>query len=170
MADSVLSTHTIQFTEIIRQFIRLKSRLKTVRPEDEEAARMMARLMETHPQGTAASLTDFDLLYNVGVIFSQHQEPLSMGTLSQALDVPLSTATRIVDWLVKSDFAERLSDPEDRRVVRVALTNTGQAMYQAGNELMRKRVELLLRQFTAAERENLIALLNKLVKALENEA
>lgn len=170
MPDSNFSTHTAQFTEIIRHFIRLKARLKTVLPEDEEAVRVMARLMATHPQGTAASITDFDLLYNVGVIFSRSQDPITMGELSQALDVPLSTATRIVDWLVKNDIAERRSDPDDRRIVRVTLTPTGQAMYQAGNELIRKRVEHLLRPFTPTECVNLIALLNKLIQALENEA
>lgn len=170
MPDSTFSTHTAQFVEIIRHFICLKSRLKTMMPEDEQAARIMARLRKSHPQGAAASSTDFDLLYNVGVIFSRHPEPLTMGELSQTLDVPLSTATRIVDWLVKNDFVARLSDPQDRRIVRVTLTDTGQSMYQAGNEMIRKRAEILLRPFTPTERENLVALLDKLVQALEKDA
>jgi DNA-binding MarR family transcriptional regulator len=170
MQDPTLPTHVTQFTEIIRHFIRLKSRLRTVLPDDEEVVGIMARLMETHPQGKAASMADFDLLYNICVVFSQRQEPITMGELSQALGVPLSTATRIVDWLVKNGNVERLPDPEDRRIVRVTLTETGRAMYQAGNESIRKRAELLLRPFTADERENLVLLLNKLVQGLENES
>ena len=169
MPTSPLPSHTTQFVEIIRHFIRLKSRLKTKLPDDAKTARVIAQLKKSHPQGAAASSADFDLLYNVGVIFSQHQEPITMGELSQTLAVPLSTATRIVDWLVKNDYVERRSDPEDRRIVRVTLTKTGQAIYQAGNELMRKRAELLLRPFTSSECENLMALLNKLIRALEDE-
>jgi len=41
-----------------------------------------------------------------------------MGELSKALDVPLSTATRIADC-GQERYAERSPDPKDRRVVRV---------------------------------------------------
>jgi DNA-binding MarR family transcriptional regulator len=170
MQDPTISTHVTQFAEIIRHFIRLKSRLRTVLPHDEELEGIMARLVETHPQGKAASAADFDLLYNVCVVFSQHQEPITMGELSQALNVPLSTATRIVDWLVKNENVERLPDPDDRRIVLVTLTETGRAMYQAGNESIRKRAERLLLPFTAKERESLVFLLNKLAQSLENES
>jgi DNA-binding MarR family transcriptional regulator len=169
MLDPALAAHTAQFAEIIRHFIRLKPRLKTVQPEDEEARRIIARLMASHPQGAAASSADFNLLYNVCVIFSQDPEPLTMGELSQALGVPLSTATRIVDWLVRNGYVERLADPGDRRVVRVALTETGQAMYQAGNEFIGRQAEAVLRRFTAAERADLVRLLDKLAQALEVE-
>ena len=169
MSDPEFCTHTTQFTEIIRHFIRLKPRLKTMHTVDEETAHMLARLMATHPHGSAASSADFELLYSVCVILTQHGEPITMGELSQALDVPLSTATRIVDWLVKNGFIARLADPEDRRVVRVTLTESGQAMHQAGNELIRKRAEILLRHFTASERQELVRLAAKLAQALDDE-
>ena len=170
MPDPSFTVHTAQFTEIVRHFIRLKPRLKATLPEDENLARVKAHLEEAHLGGRAGSIADYDLLLNIGVILSRQQEPMTMGELSQALDVPLSTATRIVDWLVKNDYAKRLSDPDDRRIVRVALTETGQAMYRAANEFIQKRVERLLRPFTPEERENLVMLLRKLVKALEEEA
>ncbi len=169
MPDAMLAAHTAQFAEIIRHFIRLRPHLKTVLPEDEEAVRLIAHLMESHPQGAVANSTDFDLLYSVCVICSEHRGPIAMGELSQALDVPLSTATRLVDWLVKSGYVARLADPGDRRVVRIALTETGQALHQAGNVLIKKQAEVLLRRFTTAEREELIRLLDKLAQALDDE-
>jgi DNA-binding MarR family transcriptional regulator len=169
MPDLAFDTQTAQFAEVVRQFIRLRPRLKTVQPEDEESAGMIARLMDSHPHGAAAGSADFDLLYSVFVILSQNREPVTMGELSQALDVSLSTATRIVDWLVKNSFVARLADPEDRRIVRVTLTETGQALRQAGNELIRRRAAALLRGFTAAEREELVRLLGKLAQALDEE-
>jgi DNA-binding MarR family transcriptional regulator len=169
MPDPAPATQTAQFAEVVRHFIRLRPHLKTVPPEDAEAAGMIARLMASHPQGAAASSGDFDLLYSVGEILSQHRESITMGELSQALDVSLSTATRTVDWLVKNSYVARCADPEDRRIVRVILTETGQALHQAGNELIRKRAEALLRGFTAAEREELVRLLAKLAQALDEE-
>ncbi len=92
-----------------------------------------------------------------------------MGELSKALDVPLSTATRIVDWLVKGGYAERLPDPQDRRVVRVALTKYGRALIKAGDKFIRQRVEQVLCVFTDKERQTLISLLSKLVETLEDQ-
>jgi DNA-binding MarR family transcriptional regulator len=168
-ADPRLSPYSAQLAEIIQHFIRLRARLRSVFPDDEEIQDIIARLVVSHPEGKAASAADFDLLFHVCVVLSGHREPITMGELSQALDVPLSTATRIVDWLVRNDYAERLSDPTDRRVVRVSLTETGEAVYEVGNRLIQNRVEALLRPFTVAERENLVALANKLVTAFENE-
>lgn len=165
MTELSLTLHTDQIVDILRDFIRLKPRLKAVLPED--LARLKERLGELHPEGGPRRSADYDLFYRVGVVLSRHREPLTMGELSEALAVPLSTATRMVDWLVKSGYAERLPDPEDRRVVRVGLTETGQELYQTINGFMRQRVEQVLRRFSAEERENLVLLLRKIVKTLE---
>lgn len=154
-------------TDILRRLLYLKRRLKVVLPED--LANMKAQLDESHPEGQTSNAADYNLLYNIGVILAHQQEAMTMGELGRALDVPLSTATRIVDWLVKSGYAERQPDPNDRRVVRVALTGTGQAMYQASNAFMRRRLEKWLRRLTVEECENLLVLLRKLVQALEEE-
>lgn len=167
MKEPASKLHTLQFTEIVQHIIRLKPRLRGILPED--LAHIKARLDKSHPDGHPANDMDYALLYQVGVILARQQEPLTMGELSKVLDVPLSTATRIVDWLVKNDFVERLPDPEDRRIVRVALTATGHDMLESGNEYVRKRVEHLLYRFTPEERENLVFLLGKLVDALEEQ-
>ena len=169
MSDPELVTYADQFAEIIRHFIRLKPHLRPMHGVDAEAAGMIARLMATRPHGSANGGANFDLLYSVCVILTQQGEPISMGELSQALDVPLSTATRIVGWLVKNGYIARVADPEDRRIVRVTLTETGHAMHQAGNELIRKRAEVLLGRFTASEREQMVRLAAKLAQSLEDE-
>ncbi len=64
-----------------------------------------------------------------------------MGELSRDLEVPLSTATRTMDWLVNNGYAQRLPDPKDRRVVRVELTGKGKETFQAISTFMLARVE-----------------------------
>jgi DNA-binding MarR family transcriptional regulator len=156
----------LEFAEVLHRFVGVRSRLKVVLPED--LAKMRARLLETHPGGLAETKADFNLLYRVGVILS-HQSSISMGELSRSMELPLSTTTRIVDWLVGSGFAERLADPADRRIVHVTLTSEGQSIYQLSNDFLRKRVEKLLHRFTPEERTTFVALLNKLADALEEE-
>jgi DNA-binding MarR family transcriptional regulator len=108
-----------------------------------------------------------ELLHTVAVALTSQPEPVSMGELSRFLDVPLSTATRMMDWLVKSGYAERLPDPQDRRVVRVGLTQNGRQIYQGVNAMMRAQVEKWLRNFTREECQIMTALLKRLVETIE---
>jgi DNA-binding MarR family transcriptional regulator len=167
MARRTDRDHQHEFGEVFRRFMRLQRRLKAVLPRDVLRAR--ERLHKLVPHAKHGSHADYDILYNIGLTLARQTAPMTMGELSQALEVPLSTATRIVDLLVKSEFAQRLPDPADRRVVRVGLTKTGQEMYRTMDGFITKRVEQLLNPFTPAERETLIALLTKLVTALEQE-
>ncbi|MCL4507866.1 MAG: MarR family transcriptional regulator [Chloroflexi bacterium] len=145
----------------------LRPRLKVMLPED--LVRLKAQLSQSYPGGSAASRADNNLLFNIGVILSRQQEPITMGDLSRMLDVPLSTATRIVDWLVTNNFVERQPDAFDRRIVHIRFTESGQTIFRMINEFMRARVEKLLGRFTHEEATTLIILLRKLVSALEDE-
>lgn len=51
---------------------------------------------------------------------------MTMNALSEAIGVAGSTATRMVDQLVKKGLTDRQHDPQDRRIVRVTLTKRGQ--------------------------------------------
>jgi DNA-binding MarR family transcriptional regulator len=154
-----------EFAQLLRRLRRIKLFHKTNLPEGLAEARN--RLDETHPGGKAGSAADMELLHTVAVALTRQPEPISMGELSRFLDVPLSTATRIMDWLVTSGYAERLTDPQDRRVVRVDLTQNGRQIYQDVNNMMRAQVEEWLQSFTPEECQTLIMLLSKLVNMIE---
>jgi DNA-binding MarR family transcriptional regulator len=49
----------------------------------------------------------------------------TMRELTEILAVPPSSVTGLVDTLVERQTLERISDPEDRRIVRVKLTQSG---------------------------------------------
>ncbi len=165
MTKSSLVADTIQIMTIQQDLIRIMPRLRAILPEN--LARLKENLEALHPaSGSRRTVGYAGLFYQVCVILSRQQDPLTMGELSEMLAVPLSTATRLVDWLVESSYAERLSDLEDRRIVRVRLTPTGRDLYQAINEFLKQRVEQVLGRFTDEERKNLIVLLRKLVDAL----
>ena len=92
-----------------------------------------------------------------------------MSELGSELDVPMSTATRIVDGLVRGGMAERFNDPTDRRVVRVGMSKSGRELYEAGTAYNKQRIAKLLKNFTAEEQAQLLKLMNKLFEALVNE-
>jgi DNA-binding MarR family transcriptional regulator len=165
--ESTLSSQAREFIEIFRKLVRLRHRARGLLPGG--LTDLKTRLEETYPKDEFGRGVDYGLLYYVGATLSSQQGSITMGELSRSMDVPLSTATRMVDWLEKGGFVERLPDPNDRRIVRVELTETGETIYHAAQEIICRRIEKSLACFTISERENLLFLLYKLVKAMEEE-
>ncbi len=136
----------------------------------EDVAQVRERFKQLFADGAASKGgMDFDLFFQVGALLVQQGEPVTMGELSQTLEVPLSTATRIVDRLVANEYAQRLPDAEDRRIVRVALTETGQYTYRVIDEFFQTRLRQILSHFTPDEQGSLLALLNKLLDVIGAE-
>jgi DNA-binding MarR family transcriptional regulator len=151
----------------IQRLFQLRHRLRVSLPENIET--LKKRLFQHKHSNPMENVTDFDLFYSLGSIFTQEAKPLTMGELSRWLNVPLSTATRIVDWLVNNNYAQRLPDPTDRRVVRVALTDAGNATYGEIDNFFMERIACLMRGFTDDERIMFVRLLQKIITTLEQE-
>ena len=160
------TSQTVAMAEVVRQLMLLAPRLKSQALQDDELIKARAHLHAIH-DGAKPEWGDMGLILNLGLALSAQGEPMTMGDLGRALNVPQSTATRIVDLLVKNGSVQRLPDPGDRRVVRVALTEAGTAIYHVIDSVIRHRVERMLRPFSPDERETLIVLLRKLVAGLE---
>jgi DNA-binding MarR family transcriptional regulator len=90
-----------------------------------------------------------------------------MGDLADALRVDPSTATRAVDRLTRIHLAERLPDPDDRRVVLVRATPAGRERHEEAYRRWRKVLHDILGEFEPAEREQLAMNLERLVAALD---
>ncbi len=109
-----------------------------------------------------------DLLYRVGNSINISKS-MTMGELSAALSVPLSSATRIVDWLVDNGYMQRLPDREDRRIVRVTFTREGQAYYQTIDNQINQHLHQIANDLSPEELQALIVLLNKVMASLKKE-
>jgi DNA-binding MarR family transcriptional regulator len=154
---------TEQFIELIQKFICLRPRL--VPPEHMVQFRKKMEALK----GSGYSSEDHGFVFRILILLSHSQEPLAMGKLSAELNVPMSTATRIVDWLVNSGLVKRVNDPNDRRVVRIAISDNGREMYDAGVTQNKKRIGQLLKDFTPAERDQLLYLMEKILNSLSKE-
>ncbi len=152
-----------RYMELLQRFVRL--RLDLMLPEH---LVKFKRQMEKS-RGTAGSLDDYTFLFRILTILAQAETPPTMSELGTDLEVPFSTATRIVDWLVRADFVERINDPHDRRVVRVQITENGQQLYQIGMEHNRQQIAHVLQYFTPHEQTQLLRLMTKLVDVLAHE-
>ncbi len=82
--------------------------------------------------------------------------PATMRGLAEALDVSQASATGIIDRMEQRDLVERSRDDRDRRVVRVALTETGRRLIDGVAAERRGRLEMLLDGLTDDELEGFL--------------
>ena len=90
------------------------------------------------------------------------KESAIMSDLAEDLRVPLSTATHIMDRLVRKGLATRLRLEDDRRVVQVQLTTDGKKVEES---LLRHQIAIargMLAPLSSAERETFLELMGKI--------
>jgi len=75
----------------------------------------------------------------------------AMSELAEELRLQPSSVTALVDGLVEHGLAERRDDPQDRRIVRVALTRKGARNKERVHEAVRQRIADLLRDVSAED-------------------
>jgi DNA-binding MarR family transcriptional regulator len=73
----------------------------------------------------------------------------------------------MVDSLVATGLADRLSDPDDRRVVRVTLTEDGRRLHQAIEAHVAQSIQRIMACLTPEEQDILITLLRKVASSLK---
>jgi len=71
------------------------------------------------------SMAQLHILYTV-----QRSGEMTMSHLADVLNVSLSSATGLVDRIAERGYVERIRPPEDRRVVRIRLTDEGSRMLE----------------------------------------
>lgn len=95
----------------------------------------------------------------------------TMGELAEALGVALSTATQIVERIEKRHLVRREhSDPDDRRVVRLALTDEGRHLMGERRRLRHERLDQAMAQLSGEQAEALAAALAPLAAAARQAA
>lgn len=152
-----------QFIDILQGFIHLRPNL--VMPE--HVVRFKQQMEKLRGSGNSE---DHTFLIRVFIILAHSESPLTMGELSAELKVPLSSATRIVDWLVRGKFLERTYDPKDRRVVLVKMTKIGEQFFQTAMDYNKKRIAHLIDKFSSEEQDQLLNLMRKLLNKLQEES
>lgn len=165
--DSQQKLYDEQITAVVHGFTQVWNKFEVMLGK--ELFQIQERLNGIQPGKEPHTISNHELFYRVSNSIQQKSN-LTMGELSNALSVPLSTATRIIDWLVDNGYAQRLSDQEDRRIVRVALTDAGREMHTIIDSYIRQRVQQILSCLTFEERATLLTLVGKVVATLKEIA
>ena len=95
---------------------------------------------------------------------------MPMGTLADALDVSQASVTGIVDRMEQRGLVERQRGGEDRRVVRVAMTDEGRRLIGLLADQRREHIALLLEDLEDDEIAGFLNGLRALRRARERHA
>ena len=95
----------------------------------------------------------------------QHQGPQRMGNISAYLGSAFSSSTSIIDRLVDKDLVERVTDPDDRRVVVCQLTHQGKEAFEKFWRIGRMRIQELVDRLDAQELETVVNAMELLCRA-----
>lgn len=88
--------------------------------------------------------------------------PVTMGALAGSLEAAsLSSATQMADRLVRLGLVERMSDPEDRRLVRLGLSPRGREVLQRRAVAWREAIGVALEGLSDEECATLVGLLER---------
>ncbi len=129
----------------------MRARFRATIPDPESACPGLASDMEPV---TAAQVEALMLLHESGPALSMHE-------LAEALCASPSSATQMVDRLVRMGLVERLREEEDRRLVRIQLSAPARERFE---EMLSARLGLLASAtapLSDAELATLVELLEK---------
>jgi DNA-binding MarR family transcriptional regulator len=91
--------------------------------------------------------------------------PQSLAGLASAVAVTPATATRMCDRLVRKGLVRRRTGREDRRQLRVALTQAGQELVDAVTARRRKEIARIVGDIPSEERTILVRALSRFAAA-----
>ncbi|WP_024889895.1 MarR family winged helix-turn-helix transcriptional regulator [Luteimonas huabeiensis] len=87
--------------------------------------------------------------------------PICAGDLARAAELNPGAMTRLLDKLVARGLVDRVPDPADRRVLRIRLTEAGEAIWRDIEQCGQRVRERALAGLDDAERARLIRLLEQ---------
>ncbi|MEQ8702636.1 MAG: MarR family transcriptional regulator [Phaeodactylibacter sp.] len=105
------------------------------------------------------SFTDWAFLATL-----EQEEPLTKSALIQKNILEKSTGTEVLKRLNKQGYIEELPNPEDRRAKLVRLSEQGRQVVEEANALIMPMGQVVTGDLTAAEKRQLLSLLQKLHK------
>lgn len=122
--------------------------------------------------GEVSKMADLSLAQYRVIMLVYQSGPMSINALKNRLNTAQSSASEIVNRLVKSGFLQREKSPTDRRVTIFQLTDRARELIQQRTRLMQDVFRDLLVHFSPEEQNQLVEsfeLILKLMRKVKNK-
>ena len=100
----------------------------------------------------------------LGILLA-HEDGLRQKNIAESMHIGPSATSEFIDKLEQTGYIERRPDPDDGRATRIYLTEKGKARAYELEDERKERFAFLFTALTDEEKEQLIALLDKLTAA-----
>ena len=125
---------------------------------------LLLLLMDAMRGDVQAKLPDSCSFMHIKALnFIALQKDPSMKDLADFLKITSPGATLVIDKLVENKDLDRISDNEDRRIVRLAITAKGKIALSAGMKIIKERIESRITTLSKDEQKQLAIILQKLI-------
>lgn len=94
--------------------------------------------------------------------FLEREGESRMTELAHFMNVTTAAMTGIVDRLVRDNYAERIYDQNDRRIIKVKLTNEGNSVVRKICERKQQMIVKVFGRISEAEREQYLGILRQI--------
>lgn len=163
-ADAEQQAATDHVVRFVQYLMEILPKLTSMPPE--MRAHLRGQFDGIHPRFSPHLVAEPPTIRRMATMLYGDPKP-TMGELSKALSLPLSTVSRIVGMFEEQGFVERLPDAEDGRVVRAGLTDVGRQLYEAMQNHVARSAQSILYCLTVEEQIILLTLLGKVASNLK---
>ena len=119
------------------------------------------------PMGHRARMRTMRMLSRERIlgILLEHEDGLRQKAIAEEMHIGPSSTSEFIDKLEQTGYIERRPDPDDGRATRIYLTEKGKARAYELEDERKERFAALFTALTDEEKEQLLALLDKLAAA-----
>lgn len=119
--------------------------------------------------GVKSSIAAMSMVQIQTLVFLAKTKSSSMKAIAEYLHVELPSATSLIDHLFAMGLIHRKQDTNDRRWVKVSLTKKGEKILQQAKKERKMHIESLLSVLSETEKQQMLSLLQKLIKHIEEQ-
>lgn len=127
-----------------------------------QISRLMKRKMAVATDFGSLSIFQIHTL-----LFLKENSGVNMSEIASFLQIELPSATSLVSKLVDRGLVQRLPDKEDRRVVKIELTETGTRLLSQTAELRSNKIKQLLTYLSDKQKHDLVTIMRTIKEYLE---
>ncbi|MDA8099474.1 MAG: MarR family transcriptional regulator [Nitrospiraceae bacterium] len=129
---------------------------------------MTHRSLHKHMQESRL-ISAFSLLQFMTMKFIGDEGPVNMKDVARFFSITPASATSLVSGLVHGGMLERIADPKDRRIIRLAQTAKGRKKLDSVDNQVKAELRRIFLHLREGERSSLLAVLERLHAILERE-
>ena len=117
---------------------------------------------------------ELDLKFSKSELFSMlyidKRKEVTMSELVEYINTPMSTATGIIDRLVKNGYVKRERSETDRRIVVLRLTEEGLRFIKELKDMIYEYLGMAIKDLTEEEKQFMARIVLKILNNLQNRA